>query len=232
MKKILLIGLLIVIAIGVCTCVFDSDNGKDVNETQKVDEYASNYESAKEALDNGDWKTARRYLDKLPEGYEDSDELEQEWTYQAGVAWFEEYNYDLAKEKFEKIPDYKDVSDYLSETEFGLVGNSYKYESITGEGSTLQVSTYSMNFELGFCHKIATHVPEIYYGGGYPMSGSSSIVYVIEGDLFYTNAYDPEYDVPKDLNEWLEPEAITDIVWDGDKIVSYTLNNITYTIEE
>ncbi len=190
------------------------------------------FNNAKIALDNYNWKEAEQLLENIPE-YSRIDEIKAELMYQKGVAALNNYQYALAKHCFKDIATYKDVSTLKMNTGIGLAGNSYNYTS-TSYGP-VQVSSYSLFFNDNWLEEsspatvrqLVIHTPKL-YAGGIDMDVDGTWQYRIINDTFYKTS--ANIAAPENLNEWITADYITSIVWDGDRITSFVIDGMQYTI--
>ena len=169
------------------------------------------FNNGKNALDNGNWKEAEELFKYIPD--------------HSGVA----------DSCFEKIGDYKNVNELKKgNVGLGLWGNDYNC-TITSH-SPLRVSSYSMLFrtaeledEPPTVHIIVGHTPKLYIAGN-DADASYIVQYRVENGKYYQTS--EKVKTPENLEDWATVSDITNIVWENDKIVSFKMDKITYTIEE
>ena len=192
------------------------------------------FNNGKNALDNGNWKEAEELFKYIPD-HSGVAEVENELLYQKGVEFLNNHKYGVADSCFEKIGDYKNVNELKKgNVGLGLWGNDYNC-TITSH-SPLRVSSYSMLFrtaeledEPPTVHIIVGHTPKLYIAGR-DLDASYIAQYRVENGKYYQTSENVK--TPENLEDWASVEDISNVVWEGDKIVSYKLGKITYTIKE
>jgi hypothetical protein len=192
------------------------------------------FNNGKNALDNGNWKVAEELFKYIPD-HSGVAEVENELLYQKGVEFLNNHKYGVADSCFEKIGDYKNVNELKKgNVGLGLWGNDYNC-TITSH-SPLRVSSYSMLFrtaeledEPPTVHIIVGHTPKLYIAGN-DADASYIVQYRVENGKYYQTS--EKVKTPENLEDWATVSDITNIVWENDKIVSFKMDKITYTIEE
>ncbi len=208
------------------------DGYKDSEEQiAKIDEIIFN--DAKSALENADWKSAEKLLAVIPE-YTGVDEIKPELLYQKGVDALNNYNYPTAKDCFNEIGDYKDVSELRQNIGIGLCGNDYNC-TLTSY-SPLRVSSYNLYFRSyahdgskSVVHEFAGHTPKLYIGG-IDMDASFNLQYRIIDGVFY--GCSEKIDFPENPEDCSSVKPLYNINWENGEITGFSFGDIYYTLDE
>lgn len=192
------------------------------------------FNNAKSALENNNWQEAEELIKNIPD-YKKLDEIKPELSYQKGVAALKNYRYDIAKRCFKEIGNYKDVSKLKKNVGIGLSGNEYNYTA-TSYGPT-RVSSYSWFFNdashntesSATARKLVLHTPKL-YAGGMDLDSDATYQYrIIDNRLCISS---PKIEAPEKIEDWISSDKMTDIIWSGDEITSFTISGLKYTIQK
>lgn len=198
---------------------------------EKVKEFKTKIlEDAKILITNGDFKTAEEYLKAVGE-FEGAEKVGKELNYQKAIDFDKKHKYGDAKKLFESVGDYKDAKKFLSEIEYGLIGNEYSYSAMQHIFGKKRAVSHKRIFSdaTSTVHVIQSFYPEVYYGDGDSLNVSETYQFKFEGKKEYL--YNSKLEAPEKTEDWIESDLYTDIVWEGNTIKSFKAGGVTYKIE-
>ncbi len=200
---------------------------------EKVKEFKTEIlEKTKTLIAEGEFDKAETYLEAVGD-FEGAEEVGKEFKYQKALDCEKKYHLDAAKKLFLEIKGYKDTAKKLKQTEYGLIGNSYNFQATAYVSdkkvlSVMRRSYYSGDVTPCRVGVFQSNFPEVFVGG-VSLNLSEHYLFAFDGNQMYI--YNTEYDPPENIKEWTKSDLLTNIVWDGDNIVSFEIGGTKFEYE-